>query len=215
MRHKRFSAEYSRQPLGWQYPLQRPSWRVKPSRFHETASGMFHKLRRRYVGFSNSLVNLDKLTKSAERLTREVSEAMGGIFAPYQIKRLAKADTGAALIEMQSQIEIKDVHRRAVRRWVEEEAQRQENMGDITAGALPRLNENATAGSVEDDWIVNFFDNSRIVSDKQMQGLDVGHTTLARIDRELAPICEGKPVDRFCKCVNDRWKKYVPKSEAE
>ena len=47
------------------------------------------------------------------------------------------------------------------------------------------------------------------------EGLEVGHTTLARIDRELAPICEGKPVDRFCKCVNDRWKKYVPKSEAE
>ena len=44
-------------------------------------------------------------------------------------------------------------------------------MESITAKALPQLNENATPSSVEDDWIVNFFEKSRIVSDNEMQEL--------------------------------------------
>ena len=118
---------------------------------------------------SNHLVNLGNLTKPADTLIKKVSNAVGGLFAPYQIKRLARAEAEAALIREKSEIEITDLHRRAVRRWVEEEAQRQENMEDITARAVPQLREDADASSVEDDWIVNFFDKARIVSDKQMQ----------------------------------------------
>ena len=44
-------------------------------------------------------------------------------------------------------------------------------MEDITAKALPQLNEKAKPDSIEDDWIVNFFDKSRIVSDNEMQEL--------------------------------------------
>ena len=44
-------------------------------------------------------------------------------------------------------------------------------MEDITAKAVPQLNENANPNSMENDWIVNFFDKSRIVSDDEMQGL--------------------------------------------
>ena len=44
-------------------------------------------------------------------------------------------------------------------------------MEDITAKALPQLNENAKPDSMENDWIVNFFDKSRIVSDNEMQDL--------------------------------------------
>ena len=44
-------------------------------------------------------------------------------------------------------------------------------MEDITAKALPRLDENAKPDSIENDWLVNFFDKCRIVSDNQMQEL--------------------------------------------
>ena len=44
-------------------------------------------------------------------------------------------------------------------------------MEDVTAKALLQLNENAEPDSVEDDWLVNFFDKSRIVSDNEMQDL--------------------------------------------
>ena len=44
-------------------------------------------------------------------------------------------------------------------------------MEEITAKALHQLDEKATPDSVENDWIVNFFDKSRIVSDNEMQDL--------------------------------------------
>ncbi len=36
---------------------------------------------------------------------------------------------------------------------------------------MPQLDEEATPDSIEDDWLVNFFDKSRIVSDNEMQDL--------------------------------------------
>ena len=120
---------------------------------------------------SISLLNLGKLSKPANALIEKISNAAGVLFEPYQIKRVAKAKAEAARREAQSEIEITDLHRRAARRWIEEEAQRQKNMEDITAKALPQLEENAKPDSVEDDWIVNFFDKSRIVSDNEMQEL--------------------------------------------
>ena len=120
---------------------------------------------------SVSLLNLGKLSKPANTLIKKISDTTGALFEPYQIKRVATAKAEAARIEAQSEIEITDLHRRAARRWIEEEAQRQQNMEDITARALPQLNENATPDSIDDDWIVNFFDRSRIVSDDEMQSL--------------------------------------------
>ena len=120
---------------------------------------------------SNSLINLGNLSKPADTLIKKVSNAVGGLFAPYQVKRMAKAKAEAAMIKEQSEIEITGLHRRAVHRWIEEEAQRQKNMEDITAKALPQLDEKAAPDSVENDWLVNFFDKSRIVSDNEMQEL--------------------------------------------
>ncbi len=84
---------------------------------------------------------------------------------------MAQAEAEAAIIKAQSKIEITDLHRRTVHRWIKEEAQRQKNMEDITNKALPLLNEEAKPDSMENDWLVNFFDKSRIVSDNEMQSL--------------------------------------------
>ena len=117
------------------------------------------------------LINFGNLTKPADTLIKKISNAVGVIFEPRQIRRVAEAKAEAAKIEAQSEIEITDLHRRAARRWIGEEAQCQINMESITAKALPQLNDNATPSSVEDDWIVNFFERSRIVSDNEMQEL--------------------------------------------
>lgn len=116
-----------------------------------------------------SLVNLGKLSKPADTLIRKVSSAVGRIFEPWQIERVAKAQAKADLIYAKSEIEITDLHRRAMHRFVEEEAQRQENMESITKKALPGLNEESDPSKMENDWVTNFFDKSRIVSDAEMQ----------------------------------------------
>jgi hypothetical protein len=119
----------------------------------------------------NTLVKLVDLTKPATVLIQKISAAVGGIFEPWQIVRVAKAEAEADRIRAESQIEITDLHRRAMRRFLEEEAKKQSNIEDITEQALPLLNEKSSPEKVEDDWITNFFDKCRIVSDKDMQTL--------------------------------------------
>jgi len=120
---------------------------------------------------SISVVNLGGLAKPADTLIKKVSSAIGGIFEPWQIKRVAKAKAEASLINARTEIEITDLHRRAIHRFVEEEAIRQENMETITEKAIPKLEEGSDPSKMEDDWVTNFFDKSRIVSDSEMQDL--------------------------------------------
>lgn len=120
---------------------------------------------------NNSLINLGDISKPADTLIKKVSKAVGGIFEPYQIKRIAKAEAEAAVIKAQTEIQITELHRRAMHRFIEEEAQKQKNIEDITSQAIPHLAEKSDAEKMDDDWVTNFFDKSRIVSDKEMQGL--------------------------------------------
>ena len=52
---------------------------------------------------TNSLINLGNLSKPADTLIKKVSDAVGGLFAPYQVKRMAKAEAEAAMIKEQSE----------------------------------------------------------------------------------------------------------------
>lgn len=120
---------------------------------------------------STSLVNLGELSKPANTLIEKVSSAIGGVFEPWQIKRIAKAEAEASLIKIESEIQITDLHRRAMHRFVEEEANRQENMEEITKKSILLIEEKSDPAKMEDDWVTNFFDKSRIVSDEDMQAL--------------------------------------------
>jgi len=119
----------------------------------------------------NSIINLGDLAKPATVLIKKISDAIGGIFKPHQIIRVAKAEAEANRIQAESQIQVTDLHRRAMHRFLEEEATKQSNIEAITQDALPLLRNDANPEYVEDDWITNFFDKSRIVSDKDMQRL--------------------------------------------
>lgn len=118
-----------------------------------------------------SLIDLSKVSKPADTLIKKISRATGAVFEPHQMRRVAKAKADAALIQAESEIQITELHRRAARRWIEEEARYQKNMEAIAAGAIPRLEGNSNADSMDDDWIANFFDKCRIVSDDDMKTL--------------------------------------------
>lgn len=127
---------------------------------------------------SNPLVDLSGPSKAAIALVEKISEGIGGIAAPWQIKRVAKAKIDAAhsaaevaRIEVHSDIEIADLHQRAEQRRIKENMRHQKNMEDIIAQAVPDVNETAKPDDMEDDWIANFFDKCRRVSDTEMQSL--------------------------------------------
>ena len=65
------------------------------------------------------MINLGDISKPADTLIKKVSNAVGGIFAPYQIKRVAKAEAEAALTRAEAEIHITDLHRRAIHRFFE------------------------------------------------------------------------------------------------
>ena len=116
-------------------------------------------------------VDLGNFSKPATVLIEKISDAVGGLCKPFQIVREAKANAKADLIKAESQIEISGLQRMAFDRFLNEEAKRQNNMEDIIKQALPDVNEKATPEKIDDDWIINFFDKCRLISDSQMQSL--------------------------------------------
>ena len=122
------------------------------------------------------------LVKPIDTLIHKISDATGVLYEPRRIRHKAKAESEAAIIsakaeaaadiiKTESEIEITDLHRRAAQRWIQEEAKRQKNMEDIIDKAEPHLNEEAKPNAMEDDWITNFFDKCRLISDSEMQSL--------------------------------------------
>jgi hypothetical protein len=118
-----------------------------------------------------SLINFGELSKPATVLIEKISEATGGIFRPYQIRRVAQAEAEAEKIKAVAQIEIEELQRRALHRFLNEEAKKQNNIESITQKALPAVEEKARPQEIENDWITNFYDKCRLISDEEMQNL--------------------------------------------
>lgn len=123
------------------------------------------------MGDGNSLINLGDLSKPATVLIEKVSDAVGALYKPHQIKRVAKAESEAKKIMALADIEISDIQQRAMVRLIQEEGKKQENIENITGQATTQLHDNAKPENIEDDWIAHFFEKCRNVSDKEMQSM--------------------------------------------
>jgi hypothetical protein len=118
-----------------------------------------------------ALMNLGDVSKPATVLIEKISDAIGGIAKPWQVKRVAKAEAEADLIHAQAKIKISDMEQRALTRMVHEEGKKQENIESITAKAIPQLSNESKPEQIESDWLTYFFDRGRLVSDQEMQSL--------------------------------------------
>lgn len=120
---------------------------------------------------STSLINFGDVSKPVTVLIEKISNAVGVLYQPTRIRNEAQANADAAMVEAKGQIEITDLHRRAMQRFVTEEAKKQQNIEDITRLALPDVKDDAQSEQVSEDWIADFFDKCRLISDKEMQQL--------------------------------------------
>ena len=137
----------------------------------------------------NPIMNIGDLAKPATALIEKIADAGYILYEPQHIREVAKAKAEAskiqaeseieiaktkaevARIQAQSEIEITNLHRRAAQRWIAEQGQQQESIENTIIKAIPQLNEDADPNAIEDDWIIKFFDKSRLVTDGQMQDL--------------------------------------------
>jgi uncharacterized repeat protein (TIGR03899 family) len=120
-----------------------------------------------------ALVNIDTapLGDAAKLFVEKMSDAIGGIARPSQIRRIAEAEADATLTEETTKIQVTSLHRRAAQRWFDEEAQKQANMEAISALAVRSIQEGAKPNEMDADWMTQFFDRARLVSNGQMQAL--------------------------------------------
>ena len=111
------------------------------------------------------------LSEPTTALINKISDAVGVIYEPRRVRQLAKAKADAAVTLAEGQIRVEDLERRAAERWVEEEAQKQLNIENITSKAISQLPATADPSSMDRDWITSFFEKARIVTDDDMQNL--------------------------------------------
>ncbi len=125
-----------------------------------------------------SLINASGLSKPADTLVTKISNAIGRHFDPRQEVRMAEAaaqvDRIRRMEAAETDIEIIELKERAAYRFANEEMTKQLNMENVINKALPGLDENSNPEAMENDWILNFFDKCRMVSDDDMQQIWAG-----------------------------------------
>jgi uncharacterized repeat protein (TIGR03899 family) len=119
----------------------------------------------------SSLIDVGGLAKPATVLIEKISEAIGVVAAPWQIKRVAEAEAQAKIIMAKTELGIDELRQRALTRFVQEETKKQQNIESITEKAIPLLSENSTPRKIDNDWMMHFFDKCKIVSDDEMQNM--------------------------------------------
>lgn len=116
-----------------------------------------------------SLINLGELSKPATVLIERVSDAIGGVAKPWQIRRVAKAEADAEITRSQARIAISEIEERALTRMVREEGKRQENIESILRKAIPHLSSTAKPEEIDEEWLTFFFDQCKLASSEDMR----------------------------------------------
>jgi hypothetical protein len=110
-------------------------------------------------------------TEPASKLIDKVSSAIGVLYEPTRIKREAKANAEAKKIAKLSDIELSDIEQRAINRMLTDETKKQQNIESITTQAIEHLADTAMPEELDEDWISNFFDKCKNITDADMQTL--------------------------------------------
>lgn len=119
----------------------------------------------------NPLSNIGDITKPANTLIEKIADAIGVLYEPSRIVRKAKAEAKAHEIMAISEMNVKEIRYRALQRFVYEETRKQNNIESIIEQTIPQIQANAQSEKIEEDWLVKFFENAKLISDTEMQSL--------------------------------------------
>ncbi len=120
------------------------------------------------MGESNITIAGD-WSKPVNTLIEKISDATGAVFKPWQIKRIAKANSEAKNTEALVDLKISERQQRAMHRLLHEETKKQENIENISQKSFKDVKEDANPENIDDDWLSNFFDKCKNISNEDMQ----------------------------------------------
>lgn len=119
----------------------------------------------------NLPVNWPKHAASvANNFINKISKAVGTWYEPTHKRRSAKADAAAKKIVLESALE-SELQIRAFKRMMHEEERKQINMEAVIEASYEHIEDTAKPEQLDDDWLIDFFDKAKKISDKQMQAL--------------------------------------------
>lgn len=116
-----------------------------------------------------SLVELGKLTEPATALIEKISNAVGILYEPRRIIKLAEAQAHADLINFNSKKNLTDLEQRAIASLIEKEKIKQDNVEKITINAISSLSNDAKPEEISNDWLNYFFNQCEIITEPDMQ----------------------------------------------
>lgn len=118
------------------------------------------------------VIAVDKQTAElGKAFLDRIAEGVTGLARPYQIRRVAKAESEATIIRKLGDIDASELENRARMRCEAEQLLHQQNIERIATKALPLLKAEAKPQAMDKDWIAHFFDHARLTSDDDMQEL--------------------------------------------
>ncbi|WP_373502931.1 DUF2806 domain-containing protein [Aestuariivirga sp.] len=121
------------------------------------------------VNVNIDLSSLEGLSDAAKILVKRLSNELGAFTRPVHARRLAKAKADIAILEAQTQNKLSEIQERGLRRMVSEEGRHQENIESIATKAIPHIADNAKPAEIEQDWMTEFFEKCRLISNAEMQ----------------------------------------------
>ena len=110
------------------------------------------------------------LGKSVDNLVNKISAAAGMIYQPTHIRRVAKAKADARNIAEIGELKT-ELEKRTFQRLIAEECRKQENIEAIIDETTSLLTENSKPEEIDNDWLSDFLDAAKKISDKEMQVL--------------------------------------------
>lgn len=120
---------------------------------------------------NKSLVNLGDWAKPVNTLIEKISSAVGILYEPKRIVKQAKAEAEADKIKVINNLEIEDLQKRALIRFINEETIKQQNIESILEKSFLQISENADPQKIDNDWLLNYFDKAKFISNDQIQDL--------------------------------------------
>ncbi|MFJ3075310.1 MULTISPECIES: DUF2806 domain-containing protein [Pseudomonas] len=116
-----------------------------------------------------SILDLSNLTQPASILIEKISNAIGVLYEPKKIIKLAQAQAHADLIKFNSKAQLSELEQRAIHNLIQRETIKQDNIEKITANAILSLPPDANPEDISKDWLSYFFNHCDSVSEPEMQ----------------------------------------------
>jgi hypothetical protein len=108
------------------------------------------------TGPSNPLQPFGDVAGVAKVLVDRVSNAIGMVYEPYHIRRIAAANQEVRQDQALADIEITDLQKRAARRWLAEESRKQTNIESAVTAAVSLLEDKAKPEDIDEDWLIEW-----------------------------------------------------------